>query len=455
MKGRTLLENAYRAAIRRVDPELMLHDQLRVAGNQLVATSADGSQTRIDLRAYDRVRVLGVGKAAASMARGVEQVLGDRVAGGVVVTKQGHVAPLDRVELLEASHPVPDETCVSAAERLLAECGAADERTLVISVISGGGSALLAAPLQAGGLRVSLEDQREITAALLASGATIHELNCVRKHLSAVKGGRLAAALAPATSLNLILSDVVGDRLDTIASGLTVPDTTTFGDALAILDRHATEERRFPPAALALLQAGARGEVDESPDAHHPSFARVHNVLVGSGLAAAGAAVDAIRAAGVAPLLLATQLSGEAREVARVLYAMGRDISDRGIPAAAPVCLVCGGETTVTVRGDGTGGRCQEMALAYLVEALTDDAPPTHTLLAAGTDGNDGPTDAAGAFVDSRVVDAARRSGGLAAAHRALERNDSYAYLRSLDALFKPGPTNTNVADLYLLLAGT
>ena len=292
-----------------------------------------------------------------------------------------------------------------------------------------------------------------MTSALLASGGTIHELNCARKHLSDIKGGRLAAALAPATSLNLILSDVVGDRLDTIASGLTAPDTTTFDDALAILDRHATDQRRFPPAALELLRAGARGEIEESPGADHPAFSRVHNVLVGSGLAAAGAAADAIHSAGVTPLVLATQLTGEAREVARVLYAFGRDIADRGIPAPTPVCLILGGETTVTVRGDGTGGRCQEMALAYLVQALADDAPPPHTFLAAGTDGNDGPTDAAGAFVDRRLVAAARDAGGIAAAHRALERNDSYAYLRALDALFMPGPTNTNVADLYLLLA--
>ena len=288
--GRALLEHAYQAAIRRVDPELILHDQLRLEQNALVATDAAGLETRIPLDGYNRVRVLGVGKAAASMARGVEQVLGDRLEGGVVVTKHGHAAPLDRVELLEASHPVPDETCVIAAERLLAECGAADERTLVVSVISGGGSALLVAPLHATEWRINLEDQRAVTSALLASGATIHELNCVRKHLSAIKGGRLALAIAPATSLNLILSDVVGDRLDTIASGLTVPDSTTFEDALAILDRHTTEDDHIPSAALELLQAGTRGEVEESPGADHPAFNRVHNVLVGSGLAATRAA---------------------------------------------------------------------------------------------------------------------------------------------------------------------
>ena len=453
MTDRALLEGAYRSAIGRVDPERMVAAQLRVDDGALVATGADGNKTAIPLAGFERVRVLGVGKAAASMARGAEAALGDRLEGGVVVTKKGHVQRLELVELIEATHPVPDESCIYAAQRLLAECRAADERTLVVTLVSGGGSALVAAPLQSEGVGVSLQDKQLVTSLLLASGATIHELNCVRKHLSAVKGGRLAAALVPATSLNLVLSDVVGDRLDTIASGLTAPDGTTFGDALAILDRYATPDRHFPQTAIQLLTAGANGKIDESPKADHPAFARVHNVLLGSGLAATGAVAVAMEAAGIAPMLLATQLTGEAREVARVIYAFGRDTADRDIPTAPPACLILAGETTVTLTGKGTGGRCQELALAYLAQALADDRPPRHTLLAAGTDGNDGPTDAAGAFVDEQVIAAARAHGGLAAAQEALRHNDSYPYLQALDALFSPGPTNTNVADLYLLLA--
>jgi glycerate 2-kinase len=453
---RRLLVGCFDAAVRKVDPELMIRGRLRVDGRQLIATAVDGVETRLSLDDYDEVRMVGVGKAAASMARGVESVLGDRLDGGVVVTKHGHVAELARVQLLEASHPVPDASCVYAAAELAAECERASRRTLVISVISGGGSALLTAPLQAdAGPPLSLADKQAVTAELLACGATIQEMNCVRKHLSAIKGGRMATMLAPATSLNLILSDVVGDRLDTIASGITAADPTTFAEALSILEGYAVIAR-VPETVVALLEAGRRGEIGETPKPGDPAFATVNNVLLGNGYAAAVAARDAAAAAGLNALIVSTQATGEARELAKLLFAIGQDIVSHGLPISAPACVIVGGETTVTLLGDGKGGRCQELALAFATQSLAGAAgvvqEPRVTLLAAGTDGNDGPTDAAGAFVDSAALQAAAAAGGAQTALTYARRSDAYHYLDQIGALFKPGATNTNVADLYLLL---
>ena len=269
----------------------------------------------------------------------------------------------------------------------------------------------------------------------------------MRKHLSALKGGRMAALMYPAHSLNLILSDVVGDRLDTIASGITAPDLTSFADAAAILRRYALWQA-VPAAVCGVLEAGIAGALEDTPAPDHPAFARARNVLLGSGRAAVAAAADAARGAGYDTLVLATQLTGEAREIAKVFYALARDLRSGRLALRLPACVVAGGETTVTVTGSGRGGRCQEMALAFLAEMAADSDPALGaTLLAAGTDGNDGPTDAAGAFADGAALAAAATFDPRAA----LADNDSYHFCKDCSALFQPGPTNTNVADLYLL----
>ena len=310
-------------------------------------------------------------------------------------------------------------------------------------MVSGGGSALLAAP--AAGL--TLADKQETTRLLLAAGAAIGELNCVRKHLSALKGGRLAVLMYPAHSLNLILSDVVGDRLDTIASGITAPDSTSFTGAVAILRRYELWEA-VPAAVRRVLEAGLAGAIDDTPGADHPAFARTRNVLLGSGAGRRGGGGDAARDAGYDTLVLSTQLTGEAREIAKVFYALARDVRSGRLALRLPACVVAGGETTVTVTGSGRGGRCQEMAVAFLAEMAEDSDPPVGaTFLAAGTDGNDGPTDAAGAFADR----AALAAGAALEAGAALANNDSYTFCAAGRALFQPGPTDTNVADLYLL----
>ena len=436
----------FAAGVRRVDPEKMVGARLGLRGETLTVDAA-GGEVSIDLEQFRELRLLGVGKAAGAMARGVEALLGERLAGGVAVTKRGHErragGGLRRIRLLEAGHPVPDRGSVAAGRGLAAECRRAGEDTLLINVVSGGGSALLAAPAEG----ITLADKQETTRLLLAAGATIGELNCVRKHLSALKGGRMAALTYPAHSLNLILSDVVGDRLDTIASGITAPDPTSFADAAEILRRYGLWEAA-PAAVRARLEAGLAGAVADTPGPGHPAFARTRNVLLGSGRAAVEAAAAAARGAGYDTLVLSTQLTGEAREVAKVFYGMARDLRRGCLALRLPACVVAGGETTVTVTGSGRGGRCQELAAAFLAEMADDCDPPAGaTLLAAGTDGNDGPTDAAGAFADA----AALACGDARGARAALAANDSYHFCQTCSALFQPGPTNTNVADLYLL----
>ena len=441
--NRAALVALYDAALRRVDPYEMVTGRVTVEGGCLTA-SDDGAPVRIDLDRFREVRLIGVGKAAAAMGRGVEALLGERLTGGVVVTKLGHAgAGLRRARLLEAEHPVPGELSAAAGRAIAAECRRASADTLLIGVISGGGSALLTAP--ASGL--TLADKQDTTRLLLAAGATIGEVNCVRKHLSALKGGRMAELIHPATSVNLILSDVVGDRLDTIASGITTPDPTTYADAAEILQRYGLWPA-VPAAVRTRIEAGRSGAIADTPKPGNRAFAATHNLLLGSGHAAVAAAAAAARAAGYDTLVLSTQLTGEAREIAAVFYALARDLRSGRLALRLPACIVAGGETTVTVTGGGNGGRCQEMALAYLVRMAEDSDPPrTATFLAAGTDGNDGPNDAAGAFADAPAVTAAAALD----ARAALADNDSHGFGARAGTLFTPGPTSTNVSDLYLL----
>lgn len=405
-----------------------------------------------DLDAYGRVLVVGVGKAAGAMASELEQLLGDRISGGVISTKAMPPRPLQRLRVLTGGHPEPNEVSCRAARDVLELARTVDGRTLVITLISGGGSALLCAPFSSasGEYGVTLAEKQAVTKALLASGVAIHGINCVRKHLSSIKGGRLAEAFSPATCLNLVVSDVVGDHLDVIASGPTVPDPTTFDEALSIVQKHDLETR-LPPAAMSLLRAGAAGRIPETPKPGDPCFQTVRNVLIGTNYEALlGAERKAIEL-GYHALLLTTQLAGEAREVAQVLLGIGKDILSKGRPLERPACVIIGGETTVTVRGRGRGGRNQETALAFL--ASLAHAPETCdglALLAASTDGIDGPTDAAGAF-SSREMLARARAAGLDADDY-LRENDSYTFFDKIDGLLRTGTTNTNVSDIQILI---
>ena len=389
---------------------------------------------RLDSR-YRRVLVLGCGKASAAMAAAAEEALGDRISGGFVVVKDGCAVPVPGVEIAEAGHPVPDARGLAASARLLELAHGAGEEDLVLFLVSGGGSALTPAPAPP----ITLAEKQEVTQLLLASGATIGELNAVRKHLSRFKGGRLARAAAPASVLTLALSDVIGDPLDVIASGPIAPDPTTFADARDVLARRGLAGR-VPASVAARLEAGLRGELEETPKPGDRLFGRVTNVVIGNNALIADAAVAAASRLGYRPHLATRALQGEAREVARELVARARGLEP-------PACLIAAGETTVTVKGKGRGGRCQEFALAAALELVPADRM---TVLAAGTDGSDGPTDAAGAIVDADSVARGTRAGG--DARRAMEDNDAYRFLTASGDLIVSGPTRTNLLDLYLVL---
>ncbi len=390
---------------------------------------------RLD-RPYARVFLLGAGKASGAMAAAAEEIVGDRVAGGFVVVKDGYAARLRRVETAEAGHPVPDTRGLAASARLLEVARGARENDLVLFLVSGGGSALTPAPAPP----ITLGEKQELTRLLLASGATIGELNAVRKHLSLFKGGQLARAAWPATVRTLALSDVIGDPLDVIASGPTAPDPTTFADALEVLARRGVSAR-VPSAIVRRLEAGRSGEIAETPKPHDPLFDRVENVVIGNNALVTDAAVATARRLGFRTDFMTRELQGEARDVARDFVARARGL-------APPACLVAGGETTVTVRGQGKGGRCQEFALAAALELRPSERI---TILAAGTDGTDGPTDATGAIVDAGSVERGAAAG--ANALRALSDNDAYAFLRASGDLVVSGPTRTNLLDLYLAVS--
>ncbi len=410
---------------------------LRRDGTRLTAGGA-----RIPLRG--RLLVLAAGKAAPAMAAAAESVLGSRMERGLAVSNAPG-PPLRRTRLLLSGHPLPDARGVEAASEMEAMVRGLRAEDVVVVLLSGGASALLPAPVA----DLSLADKADVTSRLMRAGADITELNTVRKHLSRLKGGGLARAAAPARVAALVLSDVVGDDLSTIASGPTVPDPTTYADALRILaDRGILAA--VPASARRHLEAGARGDVPETPKPRDPVFRRVHTRVVGSNRLSVQAAAREARRQGLRPLVLTTRLEGEARQVARVLVALLRECVETGTPAAPPVCLLAGGETTVTVRGDGRGGRNQEMAVAA-AEALAS-FPVEAVVAALATDGIDGVSDAAGGVADRTSVPRARALG-LAPPAAFLAASDSSAFLAALGDLIVTGPTGTNVVDLVALLA--
>jgi hydroxypyruvate reductase len=425
------------AAVEAADPAAAIGRALHRDGRRLRV----GART-VALAPSARVLVIGAGKASARMAAAVEARLGDLIAGGVVVTKYGHGAALSRVALVEAGHPLPDAAGLAGARRAAEVAASAGPDDLVLVLLSGGGSALLPLPVEG----VTLEEKGEATDLLLRAGATITELNAVRKHLSRIKGGGLARLAAPAAVVALVLSDVLHNPLDVIASGPTVPDPTTFADALAAVDRHGLRDR-LPGAVRAHLERGAAGRAAETPKPGDAVFARSSAVVIGDITVAMAAAAERARALGYATRLEAADVEGEARVVGERFGALLRDLRAGGGGGA---CVLMGGETTVTVRGAGRGGRNQEFALAA---AGPLDGLPQTLVAAFGTDGTDGPTDAAGAVADGTTLARARARGLDAAA--ALAANDAYPFFAALGDLIVTGPTGTNVNDLWVGLLGT
>jgi hydroxypyruvate reductase len=394
-------------------------------------------RARDDLDSYERIFVVGAGKAGGTMARAAEQFLGNRITAGCVNVKDGDSAKTRVIELRHCGHPVPDERGMQGARRITEICREAGERDLVICLFSGGASALSPYPAPA----ITLAEKQETTRLLLASGANIHEINAVRKHISAFKGGQIARIAAPAHVLSLILSDVVGDDLDVIGSGPTAPDASTFESAFAVLEKYELRDR-VPARVRERLRTGAH----ETPKDTDPLFENVENIIVGSNQKSLEAAARAAKDMGYKTLILSSSIEGETKDVARMHAAIARQIRTHDQPVRPPVCVISGGETTVTMRDGemGKGGRNQEFALAAAMEiAGLEDL----LILSAGTDGSDGPTDAAGAMADGTSL-----TRGTLSAVQALENHDAYPFFAELGDLVITGSTGTNVMDLHLIL---
>lgn len=434
--SKEVLTTIFRAGLRAVDPAAAVRRHVALAGSRLRV-----GERFYGLDRFQRIIVTGAGKGTAPMAQALEEILGERLTTGWIIVKDGHGLPLQKTRVREAGHPVPDAAGLDATRFILdrlKECTAAD---LVLCAFSGGGSALLPAPLPP----LDFREKQQTTQLLLASGASIDELNALRKHISAVKGGRLAEIAAPAQVVSLLLSDVIGDRVDVIASGPTAPDPSTYEEVLGIMAQYGLGEK-IPPRVRAVIARGAQGLLPETPKPGHQVFRHVQNLIIGSNALAIAAAQEVAERRGYETMVISTTLSGEAAVAARGLARRALEVKETLAPGRK-VCLISGGETTVTVRGAGRGGRNTELALAFAMEV---SGAAGINLLAAGTDGTDGPTDAAGALADGQTV-ARALARGLEPRHY-LADNDSYTFFEKIDDLLITGPTGTNVMDLQLIL---
>ena len=428
MKNQKILRNIYDAALKSVDPAACVKKHI------------DYVRQTYEETGFERLFVVAFGKAAYAMCKAVEESIGDLINEGVAVTKYDHGGELERIKVLEASHPLPDENGIQAGWEIADLLENAGDDTLVLCLISGGGSSLLVSPCDT----LTLEDQQKTTDLLLKAGAEISEINCVRKHISKVKGGRLAEIASPASVISLILSDVVGDSLDVIASGPTAPDTSSFKEAMNVMGKYQLRGQA-PPAVLNYLSAGALGLVAETPKAENDVFCRVKNTVIGSNALALEGAKEKAEALGFVTEILTDSLFGDAGEIAIKMadFALEKKKSSPD----SPLCYISGGETTVNVTGKGKGGRNMELALTFAEKIKGSEGI---TLLSAGTDGTDGSTDAAGAIVDGETVEMAESDGFMAQSY--IENNDSYRFFKNIDGLLITGPTGTNVMDVQILI---
>jgi glycerate-2-kinase len=438
-KAREIVLDAIEALLDEVDPKKVVKSHVRLANETLIV-----GEKSFDLSSFNNILVVGGGKASGFMAEALEEILGDRIKRGLIVVPKGTSGKYKtkRTAFHEASHPIPDNSSVEGARKIVNLVSHAKENDLVICLISGGGSSLMALPRTG----ILLEDKQKVTDLLLKCGATINEINTVRKHISAFKGGQLAKTAYPATILGLLLSDVLGDPLDVIASGPTVPDSSTFEEAVKILKSYDLWEK-IPGSIKKVLLEGEKGLIDETPKKGDPIFEKVHNVVIGNNRLACQATIKAMKKSGLNTMFLSSFLEGEAREVGTALAALVKEVLASGNPLPPPVGIVVGGETTVTVTGRGKGGRNQELALAA---ALRIEGLDKVVIASISTDGVDGPTDAAGALVDGETM---RHSKGLGLeAGMFIKNNDSYDFFSRVGGLIYTGPTGTNVNDITMII---
>jgi glycerate 2-kinase len=437
LRGKAL--SIFQASLRGADPPRLVKRFLKVEAGVFAA-----GDFRKKLRDINKIIVVGAGKASALMAQAVEEVLQDRIDRGVVITTKGNHASLEKIRLYFGGHPLPDEQGVQGTELIMEAVARAGEDDLVLCLISGGGSALLVAPCEG----ISLEDKKKMTRLLIECGATIDEINTIRKHLSQIKGGRLAKAAYPAQTVSLILSDVIGDRIDSIASGPTAPDPTTFDDCVAILRRYNLMER-VPGTIKLFLETNKDRKENETLKPGDRVFERVENIIIGSNRSALNEAETEAKELGFTTLLLSSSVSGDTRKAAEVHALLCREMREGKRKSSLPACVISGGETTVVVKGDGKGGRNQEFVL---VAAIQIDGLQDVVISSMNTDGIDGPTDACGAMCDGFTFSRAKEMHLDPKDY--LERNDSYHFFEKLDDLIKTGPTNTNVMDIHIMLVG-
>ncbi len=436
-EARALALKSLESALNAVDPKQLVRSKLLLKNSTLEVTGHS-----FDLEKFKNVYVVGGGKASGSMAETLEQILGKQITNGFVNVPHGNKHKTEIIRLHKASHPIPDKSGVKGTLHMLEITEQAREEDLIICLISGGGSSLM--PLPRSG--ITINDKRKITDVLLKCGATINEVNTVRKHISDFKGGWLAKKAYPATVLNLILSDVVGDQLDVIASGPTVPDSTTFNDSIKVLKRYGLWYKA-PASIQKVLSDGEKGVISETPKASDKAFKKVHNVIIGNNRSASQAVCENLRSAGLNTLLLTSTLEGEARHVGVMLASIVREVVVSGNPVPKPAGIIAGGETTVTVTGKGLGGRNQEIVLAAALKTGGMDGVVVASL---STDGVDGPTDAAGAVADGKTISRALEMN--LEPEGFLAENDSYDFFSKLNDLIFTGPTGTNVNDISIIV---
>ncbi len=431
-------DEIFKHVLSTLDSESLVKKKVSINDSTLLV-----DQREYNLKDYEHIYVIGGGKACAPMAKTIEEILGDRLEDGIVVVKYGHSLPLKKISTIEASHPIPDANGLEGASEILRLLSGTGEKDLVICLISGGGSALLVQPQK----EIALQDIQTTSNELLACGATIDEINAVRKHLSIIKGGHLAHASYPSTLITLILSDVIGDPLDIIASGPTVPDESTFEDACKVIGKYSLEDR-IPDSVCKLLKKGQSGETRENPKQGDKVFTNTQNVIIGSNKIALEAAKEKAADLGYNTIILSSMVQGESKDAAIFFSAIAKEVCHTGTPLSKPACIIAGGETTVTIKGNGKGGRNQEFALSAAMEIEGYDGI---VILSAGTDGTDGPTDATGAIVDSNTCKSARERFCLKPEDY-LSRNDSYNFFNKTGEHIITGPTLTNVMDIMISL---
>ena len=429
----------FHTAIKAASPANLIPSNMLLEKNILTVCDINGTSNSFNLINYNRIIVIAAGKASVPMAYEVEKILGDKINDGLVVTKYNFRSQLKKIQVLEASHPLPDKKGIEAGKKFVEKCKNANEDDLIINLISGGSSSLLPYPAD----KITLEDKIKTTELLLRAGATIQELNTVRKHISAIKGGQVAKYVYPSTMINLIISDVIGDKLDVIGSGLTVPDPTTFEDSWNVVTKYKLENK-IPNMVISYLQDGVEGKVPETLKPGNPLINKVHNFIIGNNELALAAVKTEAEEKDYNAKIISSTLEGEAKDAGKFIAQLAKEYI---LSKENPVCLIFGGETTVTVQGNGKGGRNQELCLSTAIEI---DGTDNITFLSGGTDGYDGQTDATGAICNGRTIERAKELG--LDAMKFLDNNDSYNFFNKLEDLIITGPTNTNVMDIQIVL---